>query len=582
MPAMNQDSSGAPCSRGMSSEIPSVAIPNFEMLRPIGGGSYGKVWLARNVLGEYRAVKLVRRVEFQENRPYDREFEGICRMEQVTRRHPGLVDVLHAGRGEGFFYYVMELADDANAESVRQAGVQLEGDPAAAEVRGAFNLDATRIDGAGYALKTLRWLLRAHSVTGMPPPEVRPATAAHSDGSSEAARTEQQQQSPPSDLRHALPASQSLGIALALTDALAFLHKNGLVHRDIKPSNVIFVHGQPKLADIGLVAEADGDCSFVGTEGYVAPEGPGKPQADLYALGMVLYEMLTGLRAKEYPKLPDGWAESAEHAKLNELNQVVLKACEPDLKKRYHSAEEMRCELELLNKDRSLLRLRRLERLTRLMLFGLVVALVALGWVLYVLQLDKTRATELLSRAKEESVLRQVAQSQLAGPAAGWASSSWSRLVELARPGMNPEIVTKAVTLLAGLDAQRESFFDRVSGFSAAFAPDGSVIVSGEGTNQALLIDPNGTGRSLPITEEGPVCWPSDGVPLQFLGVSNRLVLREARTSAVRREFAVPGPAKVTTGPGVVLAITPDGRFVAAGLGGSLLGWESGGRLPAR
>jgi serine/threonine protein kinase len=79
-----------------------------------------------------------------------------------------------------------------------------------------------------------------------------------------------------------------LELGLALAEALAHLHSHGLVHRDIKPSNLIFVNGRPKLADIGLVTDASDQCSIVGTEGYLPPDGPGTPAADVFALGKVL------------------------------------------------------------------------------------------------------------------------------------------------------------------------------------------------------------------------------------------------------------------------------------------------------
>src|SRR5262245_9780955 len=90
-------------------------IPDHTLLRPIGRGAYGEVWLARNVMGVFRAVKLIWRRQFEGERPYDREFAGIQRYEPVSRSSSGLVHVLHVGRNdaEGYFYYVMELADAA-------------------------------------------------------------------------------------------------------------------------------------------------------------------------------------------------------------------------------------------------------------------------------------------------------------------------------------------------------------------------------------------------------------------------------------------------------------------------------------
>ena len=93
----------------------------------------------------------------------------------------------------------------------------------------------------------------------------------------------------------------------AIASALGFLHRQNLIHRDLKPSNIIFVNGFPKLADVGLVTGMSDEREYVGTEGFIAPEGPGTAQADIYALGKVLYEMGTGNRAEEYPVLPRIW-----------------------------------------------------------------------------------------------------------------------------------------------------------------------------------------------------------------------------------------------------------------------------------
>src|SRR5262245_37364640 len=92
-------------------------IPNLQLLRCIGRGSFGEVWLARSVTGAYRAVKIVYRQNFQSERPFEREFNGLLKFEPISRSHPGLVHILHVGRDDaaGYFYYVMELADDENS-----------------------------------------------------------------------------------------------------------------------------------------------------------------------------------------------------------------------------------------------------------------------------------------------------------------------------------------------------------------------------------------------------------------------------------------------------------------------------------
>lgn len=233
--------------------------------------------MARAVTGALRAVKVVRRADFELERTFEREFEGIRSFEPISRSHPGLIDILHVGRNadEGFYFCVMELADD------RYAG------------------------------------------RAIVPAEYEPRTL----GTDKKDRAKQE-------------LDRVIEVGLLLADALAHLHQHGLIHRDVKPSNVIFINGVAQLADIGLVA-AYGQRTYVGTEGFVPPEGPGTPQADTYSLGMVLYELSTGRDRLEFPALPDDLGRTGDRKKWRALNEVICRACAPNPKERYPHAHEM-------------------------------------------------------------------------------------------------------------------------------------------------------------------------------------------------------------------------------------------------
>ena len=149
-----------------------------------------------------------------------------------------------------------------------------------------------------------------------------------------------------------LSANESIRVGLSLTEALGALHARGLSHRDIKPSNIIFIEGVPKLADIGLVASS-GQQSFVGTEGYVPPEGPGTPRADIYSLGKLLYETCTGKDRLDFPEIDSQLSTRPDRERLLQLNDVLVKACANDPRKRYESAAEMHRDLAALERGES-------------------------------------------------------------------------------------------------------------------------------------------------------------------------------------------------------------------------------------
>jgi eukaryotic-like serine/threonine-protein kinase len=330
------------------------SVPDHQLLRCIGRGSYGEVWLARNAMGSPRAVKIVYRDSFDSDRPYQREFEGIRKFEPVSHARESQVDIFHVGINEpaGYFYYIMELADDAAAGGQGNQCLAIGNQSDAPSLNTDHRSLKTASVPSAYVPRTLKVELRR---------------------------------------RGPLPAADCIQIGLALTKALEHLHGHGLVHRDIKPSNIIFVQGVPKLADIGLVTSVDATRSFVGTEGYVSPEGPGTPQSDLYSLGKVLYEMAGGDR-EAFPEIPASWRERPDVVQLLELNEIIVKACDQIPSQRYLTAEKMHQELGLLERGRSIQRRRSWEQVGRVAeRAGAVLAILALGG-LVVAQLARRKA----------------------------------------------------------------------------------------------------------------------------------------------------------------------------------------------
>lgn len=151
------------------------------------------------------------------------------------------------------------------------------------------------------------------------------------------------------------PAKQALDIMQQLCDGVSYAHEHGIVHRDLKPSNIMIdAAGQAKIADFGVAKLLQSDETLklrtspeavLGTMHYMAPEQAEHAasvdhRVDIYGLGVILYEMLTGA-------LPLGrFALPSEKRQLDDrLDAVVLRALEKEPDRRYQDASELREDL---------------------------------------------------------------------------------------------------------------------------------------------------------------------------------------------------------------------------------------------
>jgi serine/threonine protein kinase len=278
----------SPARRQPLPSLPAIAeaFPNLEILEWIGQGGMGAVYKARQPkLNRFVALKIL-----PESLGRDPAFaERFLREGQMLARlnHPNIVTVHDFGEAEGYFYLLMEFVDGVN----------------------------------------LRQAMRAGRFT----------------------------------------AGQALAIVPKICEALQFAHDEGVLHRDIKPENILLdIKGRVKLVDFGIAklvggaetrfepTTADGSGvltqsgAALGTPNYMAPEQITQPsgvdhRADIYSLGVVFYELLTG----ELPK--EGFSAPSMRVPVTpDIDAIVLRALEKERARRQQSASELKTEVETL------------------------------------------------------------------------------------------------------------------------------------------------------------------------------------------------------------------------------------------
>ena len=163
-------------------------------------------------------------------------------------------------------------------------------------------------------------------------------------------------------------ARQAAELVATLANAIQFAHQGGIIHRDLKPANILLTaEGTPKISDFGLARAMNGSAKFtlsgerVGTPCYMAPEQARSglavvgPTADVYSLGVILYEILTGRPPFQGATAMETLMQAAHQEPLSparrsplvprDLEIICLKCLEKDPRKRYATAGDLAADM---------------------------------------------------------------------------------------------------------------------------------------------------------------------------------------------------------------------------------------------
>jgi WD40 repeat protein len=404
-----------------------------------------------------------------------------------------------------------------------------------------------------------------------------------------------------------LPAAEAAGVTEKLAGAMHAAHKVGVVHRDLKPSNVLLTaDGSPKVTDFGLAKCLDAEDGqtrsgdILGTPSYMAPEqarGSLKeigPHTDVYALGAILYEMLTGrppFRTATVMETLDlvRQAEPVPPRQLQprcprDLEIVCLKCLRKEPDRRYATAQELADDLRRFRQgepirarpvgllERAVKWVRRRPALASLSAVSIlaVTAFLSLGFYFSArmgeargaLQAEEARtaAARQLAQSHEFFGLLRAVERRHARQEPGWSRDNLADLRKAA--GMAPAaeqlaaLREEAAAALGGLDVRRLERTERVKVLGQPFAV------------RCLAFDPR--GRYLALGQERALGFMHCSVALIDLEGKGEPRLLSFAPAAVMQSLLKSSQEGITA-----LAFSPDGRRLVAGTAyGELHAWD--------